>query len=171
MGTPVPATSTGCLHPWDQNTPRPWLTRNWFLLWQRWINLGKLTLSIGHTFNDQFTLGKIINLFIKRETRSTTPMKRTLLLSIYTLETQLCLVISLALSSWTSFYSNIYMLFEIVNSFFHPEYEKAPKMTWLDFISSFGGICGLCLGISFVSVTELVYWFTVRFCGTFVQMY
>ena len=120
MGTPVPATSTGCLHPWDQNTPRPWLTRNWFLLWQRWINLGKLTLSIGHTFNDQFTLGKIINLFIKRETRSTTPMKRTLLLSIYTLETQLCLVISLALSSWTSFYSNIYMLFEIVNSFFPP---------------------------------------------------
>ena len=35
-------------------------------------------------------------------------------------------------------------------------------MTWLDFISSLGGICGLCLGISFISVAELVYWFTIR---------
>ena len=50
----------------------------------------------------------------------------------------------------------------------HPEYERAPKMTWLDFISGFGGICGLCLGISFVSVTELVYWFSVRLCRTLV---
>ena len=35
-------------------------------------------------------------------------------------------------------------------------------MTWLDFISSLGGICGLCLGISFISVIEIVYWFTLR---------
>ena len=35
-------------------------------------------------------------------------------------------------------------------------------MTWLDFISSLGGICGLCLGVSFISVIELVYWFTLR---------
>merc|ERR1711974_371908 len=48
------------------------------------------------------------------------------------------------------------------------EYERAPKMTWLDFISGFGGICGLCLGISFVSVIELVYWFSVRLCRTLV---
>ena len=25
-------------------------------------------------------------------------------------------------------------------------------MTWLDFISSLGGVCGLCLGVSFISV-------------------
>ena len=35
-------------------------------------------------------------------------------------------------------------------------------MTWLDFISSLGGICGLCLGVSFISVVELLYWFTLR---------
>ena len=38
-------------------------------------------------------------------------------------------------------------------------------MTWLDFISSLGGICGLCLGVSFISVIELVYWFTLRLFG------
>ena len=48
---------------------------------------------------------------------------------------------------------------------FHvPEYERLPKMTWLDFISGFGGLCGLCLGISFVSVAEIVYWFSIRLC-------
>ena len=35
-------------------------------------------------------------------------------------------------------------------------------MTWLDFISNLGGVCGLCLGISFISITELVYWFAFR---------
>lgn len=44
------------------------------------------------------------------------------------------------------------------------EYERLPKMTWLDFISGFGGLCGLCLGISFVSVAEIVYWFSIRLC-------
>ena len=40
-------------------------------------------------------------------------------------------------------------------------------MTWLDFISSFGGICGLFLGISLVSFVELLYWFSVRLCKNF----
>ena len=44
------------------------------------------------------------------------------------------------------------------------EFERLPKMTWLDFISGFGGLCGLCLGISFVSVAEIVYWFSIRLC-------
>ena len=60
--------------------------------------------------------------------------------------------------------------FKTVSSIFlHSEYETAPKMPWLDFISSLGGICGLCLGISFVSVTELVYWFSVRFSRSLVM--
>ena len=42
------------------------------------------------------------------------------------------------------------------------EFERSQRMTWLDFISSLGGICGLCLGISFISVIELVYWITLR---------
>ena len=48
-----------------------------------------------------------------------------------------------------------------------PEFERSPKMTWLDFISGFGGLCGLCLGISFVSLAEILYWFSIRLCRTF----
>ena len=47
------------------------------------------------------------------------------------------------------------------------EFERLPKMTWLDFISGFGGLCGLCLGISFVSVAEILYWFSIRLCRRF----
>ena len=52
-------------------------------------------------------------------------------------------------------------------SSFFAEFERSPKMTWFDFISSFGGFCGLCLGISFVSVVEILYWFSVRLCKNF----
>ena len=45
------------------------------------------------------------------------------------------------------------------------EFERSRKMTWLDFISNMGGVCGLCLGISFVSVIEFIFWFTVRLCA------
>ena len=39
---------------------------------------------------------------------------------------------------------------------FRPEFERSPKMTWLDFIiSRFGGICRVCLGISFMSLVEI----------------
>ena len=48
-----------------------------------------------------------------------------------------------------------------------PEFERSPRMTWLDFISGLGGICGLCLGISFVSLVEIIYWFSVRLFRTF----
>ena len=42
------------------------------------------------------------------------------------------------------------------------EFERSKKMTWFDFFSSIGGICGLCLGMSAISVVEFIYWFTVR---------
>ena len=45
------------------------------------------------------------------------------------------------------------------------EFERSQRMTWLDFISSLGGICGLCLGVSFISVIELLYWFTLKLFG------
>ena len=49
-------------------------------------------------------------------------------------------------------------------TFSFAEFERSPKMTWLDFISGLGGLCGLCLGISFVSIYEILYWFSVRLC-------
>ena len=48
------------------------------------------------------------------------------------------------------------------------EFERSPKMTWLDFISGFGGLCGLCLGISFVSLAEIMYWFSIELCRNFL---
>ena len=43
-------------------------------------------------------------------------------------------------------------------------------MTLLDFISGFGGFCGLCLGFSFVSIVEILYWFSIKLCRNFCQM-
>ena len=50
------------------------------------------------------------------------------------------------------------------------EFERLPKMTWLDFISGFGGFCGLCLGISFISSVEILYWFSIKLCRRFFSM-
>ena len=52
----------------------------------------------------------------------------------------------------------------IIRIYLSSEFERLPKMTWLDFISGFGGLCGLCLGISFVSAAEIIYWFSIRLC-------
>ena len=62
-------------------------------------------------------------------------------------------------------YANFYHYF--IYNINIKEFERLPKMTWLDFISGFGGLCGLCLGISFVSVAEILYWFSIRLCRRF----
>ena len=43
------------------------------------------------------------------------------------------------------------------------EYLKEPKMTLLQFISQVGGLLGLCIGFSFISAIEILYWFIIRF--------
>ena len=50
---------------------------------------------------------------------------------------------------------------------FPSEFERSKKMTWFDFFSSIGGICGLCLGMSAISIVEFIYWFTVRLAENF----
>ena len=35
-------------------------------------------------------------------------------------------------------------------------------MTAIDFISSMGGLFGLCLGFSLISFFEILYWFIIR---------
>ena len=37
-------------------------------------------------------------------------------------------------------------------------------MTIFAFISNIGGLLGLCLGISFVSALEFLYWFCICLC-------
>lgn len=54
----------------------------------------------------------------------------------------------------------------IVNIFFGKSYStkyvKKNRMTGFDFLSQVGGAVGLAMGISIVSVVEIIYWFTIR---------
>ena len=54
----------------------------------------------------------------------------------------------------------------IVNIFFGEErilkYVTLNRMSTLDFLSQIGGSLGLFMGISIISVIELIYWFTFR---------
>ncbi|XP_026469527.1 sodium channel protein Nach-like [Ctenocephalides felis] len=43
------------------------------------------------------------------------------------------------------------------------KYRRDPFMTWDSLLASVGGIFGLCLGGSVISLVELVYYFTMRF--------
>ena len=43
------------------------------------------------------------------------------------------------------------------------EYLKEPRMTLLQFIAQMGGLLGLCIGFSFISGIEILYWFIIRF--------
>ena len=45
----------------------------------------------------------------------------------------------------------------IYRSFF-----REARMTVINYISQVGGLMGLCLGFSFLSAVELIYWFTYR---------
>ena len=54
----------------------------------------------------------------------------------------------------------------IVNIFFGEErilkYVTLNRMSTLDFLSQIGGSLGLFMGISIISIIELIYWFTFR---------
>jgi hypothetical protein len=54
----------------------------------------------------------------------------------------------------------------IVKFFFRNEhvlkYVKRNRMSSFDFLSQIGGSIGLAMGISMISVVEIVYWFTIR---------
>ena len=44
------------------------------------------------------------------------------------------------------------------------QYYREPRMTLTTFISQIGGVLGLFLGFSIVSLVELLYWFLYRLC-------
>ena len=47
-------------------------------------------------------------------------------------------------------------------------YERKARMTLVDFVSQIGGLFGLCMGFSFISIIEMGYWLTIRmFKNTF----
>ena len=42
------------------------------------------------------------------------------------------------------------------------EYTREERMTLIQYISQIGGLLGLCLGFSFISGVEIIYWMTIR---------
>ena len=42
------------------------------------------------------------------------------------------------------------------------EFLKQSKTSVIEFISQIGGLLGLCMGFSFISVVELIYWLTFK---------
>ena len=43
------------------------------------------------------------------------------------------------------------------------EYVRVVSLSWVGFLAQAGGLIGACLGFSFISLVELVYWFIIRF--------
>ena len=41
-------------------------------------------------------------------------------------------------------------------------YEKTERSTSFDFLASLGGFFGLFLGVSFLSIIEIFYWFIIK---------
>ena len=54
----------------------------------------------------------------------------------------------------------------IVNFYFEKsvilQYKRSSRLTVVDMISQIGGLLGVAMGVSLLSVVELVYWFTIR---------
>ena len=138
---------------WDLRKPEDGLCQQyiWSLEEQvPWLHEWGRTNNFAHKGNRNFIHSKLKPILSIRTGCPTMPMKKTLPL-------------------WTSSLgSRLYLVSQKlelkIQTRFRPEFERSPKMTWLDFISGFGGICGLCLGISFVSLVEIAYWFTLRLC-------
>lgn len=51
------------------------------------------------------------------------------------------------------------------------KYRRIVYMTWDNILSSIGGIFGLCLGGSFISILEIVYYLIIRIVGTITLRY
>ena len=44
------------------------------------------------------------------------------------------------------------------------EFIRVVSLSWVGFLAQAGGLIGACLGFSFISLVEVVYWFIIRFC-------
>ena len=42
------------------------------------------------------------------------------------------------------------------------EFSREQRMTLVQYISQMGGLLGLCMGFSFISAVEIIYWCTIR---------
>jgi hypothetical protein len=56
--------------------------------------------------------------------------------------------------------ATVTFFFESSNAF---DFLRQSKTTMIGYISQVGGLLGLCLGFSFISAVEILYWFTFKF--------
>ena len=42
------------------------------------------------------------------------------------------------------------------------QYERNERLTTIDFISQVGSLMGICIGFSFLSAVEIIFWFTLK---------
>ena len=88
------------------------------------------------------------------------PLRETLQLSTYSLGNLLLLV-----NDW----DDIKRL--VISILYFAVYEKTRKMTETDFLSNIGGLFGLCLGFSIISLAEVFYWFIIRMAKNIGQWF
>ena len=43
------------------------------------------------------------------------------------------------------------------------QYVRDVSLSWVGFLAQAGGLIGACLGFSFISLVEVVYWFIIRY--------
>ena len=63
-----------------------------------------------------------------------------------------------SMHEWLDYCPLILLLLSLSKVFFSVEMERRIRMGPIEFISSLGGLFGLCLGFSFISFFEIVYW-------------
>ena len=85
-------------------------------------------------------------------TRPIMPMKVTLQYSTFILD-------NLPLLSISGNHSYKKVKFNIVVLF-----DRVVSLSWVGFLAQAGGLIGACLGFSFISLIEIIYWFIIRFC-------
>ena len=91
-------------------------------------------------------------------TRPIMPMKVTLQYSTFILDNLRLLSIS-GNHSFKDFLFRIGVKFNIVVLF-----DRVVSLSWVGFLAQAGGLIGACLGFSFISLIEIIYWFIIRFC-------
>ena len=66
--------------------------------------------------------------------------------------------------TYDAFESDIAVLYVYFGQPTTTEYIRVVSLSWVGFLAQAGGLIGACLGFSFISLVEVIYWFIIRFC-------
>ena len=76
---------------------------------------------------------------------------------------------SISNTNYQTIEDNVANISLTVNSFEYLSYKEEYKFTRTDFISEFGGILGLWIGLDFLAFMDLIYWLICKGCHIFRQ--